>query len=177
MDRWKRQRNVQSVLGVHVDDLVGGGNLAFQKAVQWHRTELEFGTWDRSRFRCRGRESSQEYNRKSIKISMLILVLEMEPVAVPKHVKDDLDAPLKANVHSQFRGGVGQLPWLQLQGDPLLSLATGILQSKSATPDGSQIDAGSRLVDCVSAVILLSGSRPRTQRGQIAQVDHPRVVT
>ena len=29
---------------------------------------------------------------------------EMEPVAVPKHVKDDLDAPLEANVHSQFRG-------------------------------------------------------------------------
>ena len=31
MDRWKRQRNVQGVLGVHVDDLVGGGNLAFWK--------------------------------------------------------------------------------------------------------------------------------------------------
>ena len=32
MDRWKRQRNVQGVLGVHVDDLIGGGNLAFQKS-------------------------------------------------------------------------------------------------------------------------------------------------
>ena len=32
--RWKRQRDVSGVLGVHVDDLVGGGNLAFQKAVQ-----------------------------------------------------------------------------------------------------------------------------------------------
>ena len=28
MDRWRRQKNVQGVLGVHVDDLVGGGNLA-----------------------------------------------------------------------------------------------------------------------------------------------------
>ena len=28
-DRWKRHRNVQGVLGVHVDDLVGGGNLTF----------------------------------------------------------------------------------------------------------------------------------------------------
>ena len=37
MDRWKRQRNVQGVLGVHVD-LFGGGNLAFQKAVRWLRT-------------------------------------------------------------------------------------------------------------------------------------------
>ena len=63
-------------------------------------------------------------------------VQEMEPVAVHKHVKDDLDAPLEANVHSQFRGGVGQLQWLQLQGHPLLSFATGILQSRSATPNG-----------------------------------------
>ena len=31
---WKRQSNFQGVLGVHVDDLVGGGNLAFQIAVQ-----------------------------------------------------------------------------------------------------------------------------------------------
>ena len=58
MDRWKRQRNVQGVLGVHVDDLLGGGNLAIQKAVQWLRTELEFGTWEQSRFRFRGRELS-----------------------------------------------------------------------------------------------------------------------
>ena len=134
MDRWKRQRNVQGVLGVHVDDLLGGGNLAVQKAVQWLRTELEFGTWEQSRFRFRGRELCQEYNRKSIKISMSKFVQEMEPVSVPKHVKDDLDAPLEANVHSQFRAGVGQLQWLQMQGNPLLSFATGILQSRSATP-------------------------------------------
>ena len=41
---------------------------------------------------------------------------EMEPVAVLKHAKDDLEAALEANVHSQLRGGVGQLQWLQLQG-------------------------------------------------------------
>ena len=130
-DRWKRQRSLQGVLGVHVDDLVGGGNLTFEKAVQWLRTELEFGTWDQSRFRFRGRELSQENNRKSIKISMTKFVQEVEPVAVPKHVKDDLDAPLEANVQSQFRGGIGQHQWFQLQRNPFLSFATGILQSKS----------------------------------------------
>ena len=87
----------------------------FSEAVQWLRTELEFGTWEQSRFRFRGRGLCQEYNRKSIKISMSKFVQEMEPVSVPKHVKDDLDAPLEANVHSQIRGGVGQLQWLQLQ--------------------------------------------------------------
>ena len=137
IDRWNRERNVQSVLGVHVDDLVGGGNLAFQKAVQLLRTKLEFATWEQSRFR--GRKLCQENNRKSIKISMSKSVHEMEPVAVPKHVKDDSDAPLEAYVHSQFRGGVGQLQRLQLQGNTLLSFATGILQSRSATPNGHNL--------------------------------------
>ena len=124
-------------VGSHVDDLVGGGNLTVQKAVQWLRTELEFGTWEQSRFRFRGRELCQEDSRTYIKISMSKFVHDMEPVPVPKHVKDDLVAPLKANVHSQFRGGVGQLQWLHLQGN--LSLATGILQSRSATPNGHDL--------------------------------------
>ena len=50
------------------------------------------------------------------------LVQDMEPVAIPKHVKDDLDATLKSNVDSQFLGGVGQLQWLQSQANPLLSI-------------------------------------------------------
>ena len=49
------------------------------------------------------------------------------------------DAPLEANVQTQFRGGVGQLRWLQLQGNALLSFATGILQSRSATLNGHDL--------------------------------------
>ena len=52
------------------------------------------------------RELSQECDRKSIKISISKFVQEMEPIAVLNHVKDDLEAPLAANVHSQFRGSV-----------------------------------------------------------------------
>ena len=146
MDRWKRQRKVQSVLGVHFDDLGGGGNLTFQIGVQWLRTKLEVGTFDQSRLRFRGRELSQEHNRKSIKISLSKFVQDMEPVVLPKHVNDDLDAPLEANVHSQFRGGVGQLQWLHLQGNPLLSFATGSLHSKSATPNGHDLLSFNKLM-------------------------------
>ena len=78
MDHWKRQRHVQGVLGVHVDDLIGGRSLTFQRAVHWPRTVLEFGTWEQSRFRFRGRELSQAYSRDSIKISMARFVHELK---------------------------------------------------------------------------------------------------
>ena len=113
--------------------------LSFRKLCNGFGLNFEFGTWEQSRFRFRGRELCQDYNRKSIRIPMSKSVQEMEPVGVPKHVKDDLDAPLEASVHSQFRGGVGQLQWLQLQGNPLLPFATGILQSRSATPNGHDL--------------------------------------
>ena len=113
--------------------------LLFRKLCNGFGLNFAFGTWEQSRFRFRGRELCQEYNRKCIKISMSKFVQEMEPVSDPKHLKDDLDAPLEANVHSQFRAGVGQLQWLQMQGNPLLSFATGILQSRSATPNGHDL--------------------------------------
>ena len=59
-------------------------------------------------------------SEKSIKISESKFVQDMELVAVPKHVKDDLDAPLEAHVHFQLRRGIGHLQWSHLHGNPLL---------------------------------------------------------
>ena len=112
MDRWKRQRNVLGVLGVHVDDLVGGGNLVLQnKLCNGFGLNLNLEPGNKVDFDSRCRELCQEYTRKSIMISMSKFAQEMEPVTVPKHVKDDLDAPLESTVHTQFRGCVGQLQW------------------------------------------------------------------
>ena len=83
--------------------------LSLRKLCNGFGLNLNLEPGNKSRFRFRGRELCQDYNRKSIKISMSKFVQEMEPAAVPKHVKDDSDAPMEASVHSQFRGGFGQL--------------------------------------------------------------------
>ena len=106
----------------------------------------------------------------------------MEPVAVPKHAKDDLDAPLEATVHSQFRGGVGQLRWLQLQGNPLLSFATGILQSRSATPNGHHLLSLNKLMREAKAMTdlcwwIVSVPSSFVWLTAADAMDHPRVVT
>ena len=137
--RWKRQRNVLGVLGVHVDDLVGGGNLAFQTAVQWLRTELEFGTWEQSRFRFRGRELSQKYNRKSFKISVEVCSRNGARCYSQTYERRSGRIAWKPVCTLNFGEVVGQLQWLQLQGNPLLSFATGVLQSRSATPNGHDL--------------------------------------
>ena len=83
-------------------------------------------------------------------------VQDMEPIAAPKHVKDDLDAPLEAHVHFQFRGGVSQLRWLQSQEKFHVVMCHWNPAASQQLPTVmiSQIDVRSLLVDCVSAIIV-----------------------
>ena len=163
-DRWKRQRNVQGVLGVHVDDLVGGRDLTFKQAVQWLRTELELGTWDQSRFRFGGRELSQKYNRSSIKISMSKFCSRNGACCCSQTCERRFGRAARSKRALSFRGDVGQLQWLQLQGNPLLLFATEVLQSKSATPIGHDLlDLNKLMREAKSMLDFCWSSRPRTR--------------
>lgn len=68
--RWCPQRHVHGILGVHVDDLLGGGDAHFRRAAVWLKTGLEFGASDETKFRFRGRELQQSYDKRSISISI-----------------------------------------------------------------------------------------------------------
>ena len=132
-------RKVHGVIGVHVDDLIGGGNAKFQKAIAWLKTELEFGAWEQTKFRFRGRELEQTSDKKAIRVSMGQYVDAMETVAIPKEVRAEPDTPLSPMLHSQYRGGVGQLQWLQMQGNPIIAYETSILNAHAASPTGHNL--------------------------------------
>ena len=50
---------VHGVLGVHVDDTIGGGNETFNRVMTAVRKEFDFGSWDIGNFRFKGRQISQ----------------------------------------------------------------------------------------------------------------------
>ena len=64
---------------------------------------------------------------------------ELELANIPKEVRNDPGTELPPRLHSQYRGGVGQLQWLQMQGNPLVSFDTSLLQSKCAGPNGHDL--------------------------------------
>ena len=109
----------------------------FLFAVQCFRIELEFGTWDQRRLR--GGELSFAYNRKPVKISMSKFFKTWSPLLFPNMSKTtwmlhwkDMYTPNFVEVSVSFSG-------CNRKGNPLLSLATGTLQSKSATPNGHDL--------------------------------------
>ncbi len=60
----------------------------------------------------------------------------MEPVTTPKEVHGNLDESLNPHLHSQCRGGVGQLQRLQTQGNPLIAYETSLLSAHAAASNG-----------------------------------------
>ena len=50
---------IHGVLGVHVDDVIGGGDETFDRIVTAVRKEIDLGAWDVGNFRFKGRHISQ----------------------------------------------------------------------------------------------------------------------
>ena len=55
----RKSGKIHGVLGVHVDDMIGGGNETFNRVMTAVRKEFDVGTWDIGSFRFMGRQLSQ----------------------------------------------------------------------------------------------------------------------
>ena len=55
----RKSGKIHGVLGVHVDDVIGGGDETFDRIMTTVRTEFDFGAWDVGNFRFKGRQISQ----------------------------------------------------------------------------------------------------------------------
>ena len=58
----QKSGNIHGVLGVHVDDVIQGGNETFDRIMTAVRKEFDFGAWDVGNFRFKGRQISQMPN-------------------------------------------------------------------------------------------------------------------
>ena len=54
-----RNGKIYGVLGVHVDDVIGGANETFDRIMTTVRKEFDFGAWDVGNFRFKSRQISQ----------------------------------------------------------------------------------------------------------------------
>ena len=103
-------QSLYGVLGVHVDDVIGGGDETFDRIMTAVRKEFDFGAWDVGNFRFKGRQISQMPNGEIV-FDMEQYKHELEQIEVSKAHKTKPERLLNSKEHSQFRGGVGSLGW------------------------------------------------------------------
>ena len=106
----RKSGKIHGVLGVHVDDVIGGGNETFDRTMATVRKEFDFGAWDVGNFRFKGRQIKQMPNGEIV-CDMEQYKHELEQIDVSKVDKTKPERVLNSKEHTQFRGGVGSLGW------------------------------------------------------------------
>ena len=124
---------IHGLLGVHVDDLIGGGDETFDRIMTAVRKVFDTGAWDVGNFRFKGRQISQMLNGKIV-FDMEQYKHELEQIEVSKADKAKLERLLNSKEHTQFRGGVGSLGWFLDQCCPQLSLQQAELRREQSSP-------------------------------------------
>ena len=128
----RKSGKIHGVLGVHVDDVIGGGNETFDRIMTTVRKEFDFGAWDVGNFRFKCRQISQIPNGEIV-CDMEQYEHELKQTDVSKADKTKLEGILISKEHTQFRGGVGSLGWFVDHCCPMLSCQLAELRRKQAS--------------------------------------------
>ena len=129
----QKSGKIHGVLGVHVDDVIGGGNETFDRIMAAVRKEFDFGAWDVGNLRFKGRQISQMPNGEIV-FDMEQYKHELEQIEVSKADKTKPERLLHSKEHTQFRGGVGNLGWFVDHYCPQLTFQLAELRRKQASP-------------------------------------------
>ena len=121
------------VLGVHIDDVIGGGNETFDRIMTAVRKEFDFGAWDVGNFRFKGRQISQMPNGEVV-FDVEQYKHDLEQIDVSKADRTKPERLLNSKEHTQFRGGVGSLGRFVDHCCPQLSFQLAELRRKQASP-------------------------------------------
>ena len=89
----QKSGKIHGVLGVHVDDVIGGGNETFDRIMATVRKEFDFGAWDVGNIRFKGRQISQMPNGEIV-CDMEQYKHELEQIDVSKADKTKLERVL-----------------------------------------------------------------------------------
>ena len=119
------------VLGIHVDDGIGGGDPTFHAAVDKLRTKFKFGSFDRKEFDFTGIHYKQLPDG-SIEYDQIRYIEKITPVSIPKERRATPEAKLDAREVSQLCSIVGALQYAAVHTRPDICARVGELQSACA---------------------------------------------
>ena len=119
---------VRGVLGIHVDDGIGGGDSHFHDVLQQLRKRFSFGAYNQHEFDFCGVHYKQ-WDDGTIELDQREYIHKIEPLNVPKNRRAEPDAPLTDAEKQCLRGLCGSLQFAAVHSRPDLSAKVGQLQA------------------------------------------------
>ena len=120
---------VRGVLGIHVDDGIGGGDEYFMKTIDRLREKYSFGAFNIGEFDFCGIHYSQ-WRDGSIEMSQKKYIERIDPIQVERHRRKEPQAPVNEMERQFLRQLCGSLQYAAVQTRPDISAKVGILQSQ-----------------------------------------------
>ena len=156
-------RVVDEVLGLHVDDYIGGGEnvfnvadldgdydgqfLCFRDRLCGLSRRFRFGNWSfGEKMQFCGAEVSQSLDFETISISMEDYVKKVKPISIAKHRKTMSDDPCNDVEKKQLRALIGAVAWPANQCLPQASASTSLLQASMASPCLKDINGANKFL-------------------------------
>ena len=119
---------LEGILGVHVDDGLGGGSHVFEEAIRKLEITFPFGSHKVSAFTFTGIELNQ-HSDFSITLNQSAYVRKISPIQIETNRKTQLELPVTETERLALRGIVGSLQYAAINARPDLSSKLSFLQS------------------------------------------------
>ena len=120
---------VHGVLGVHVDDGIGGGDELYTQAIQRLRDTYSFGSYDEGDFTFTGIRFRQ-WDDGSIEMDQTRYLEKIEPITVARSRRTDPSASLEPDEIRELRRLNGSLQYAAVHTRPDIAAKVGYLQTR-----------------------------------------------
>ena len=123
----RNRDQLDGILGIHVDDGIGGGNEHYEAALERLQQVLPFGSREFGRFRFTGLEVEQMPDN-SIKISQEDYAHKIDPIDISKERRKDSSLQASEHEGTLLRGLCGSLQYASVNTRPDIAAKVSLLQ-------------------------------------------------
>ena len=137
---------IHGILGIHVDDGLGGGDEVFDAAIQQLEDKYPFGSKRKQSFVFTGIQIDQKINGE-ISLSQQEYVQNIDPITIPRERRKQHDAKIDPTELQNLRGLIGSLQYAASNTRPDLSCKLSLLQARITCATVSDLLNANKLLE------------------------------
>eukprot|EP00435_Cladocopium_sp_Y103_P016115 s3079_g4.t1 len=141
----KHECQIHGVLGVHVDDGIGGGDPIFNQAIATLEKRFPFGSQRQGTFVFTGIQVKQEING-DITLSQREYIQDIPPINIPKERRKCPESPVTQQELQELRGLIGSLQYAATNTRPDLSCRLSLIQARITCATINDLTQGNKLL-------------------------------
>eukprot|EP00435_Cladocopium_sp_Y103_P025697 s606_g6.t1 len=141
----KHESQIHGVLGVHVDDGIGGGDPIFNQAIATLEKRFPFGSQRQGSFVFTGIQMKQEINGDII-LSQREYIQDIPPINIPKERRKCTESPVTPQELQELRGLIGSLQYAATNTRPDLSCRLSLIQARITCATINDLIQGNKLL-------------------------------